>query len=357
MKITKLSSFVAAALLATAPVMAQDKQPAPAPAPIQQTPAFDINAFLKTIPENIAKYGDNKYISSDKFKIILEYQLKMASQAGQPITKQILDQVVPRMVESYAMQEIFVLEAAKQGIKPDEEEIRKEVAKMKETPQNAAQLKALMEQFKSKDEDTFIAEQARMMTAQKLISQEVDKINITEADAKKFYDENSALFKRLNASHILAAFSDTPGRGEPTKEQEEAALKKINDVHKKLKDGGNFEALAKEHSDCPSKEKGGDLGEFGAGQMVPEFEKALLGLKAGDVSEPVKTRFGYHLIKAGETKVIPFDTVKDQIISNLKEDRAAEVISKFVDGLKKSYKVEILVKPQPPKAPIEAVDK
>ena len=351
MKFHKISSFIAAALIATAPLMAQDK-PAAAPA-APQAPSFDVAALLKTIPDNLAKYGDNQFISSADLKNLLEFQLKRVAQQGQVVTPEMLNRILPQLAERFTMQEIVILEALKQGIKPDPEEVKKDIAKFKETPEGTQNLKLFMEQFKTKTEEEFIAKQARMLTAQKLLKQQVDKIDVTEADAKKFYDENPKYFTRLNASHILAAFSDEPGKGEPTKEQEEAALKKINDVHKKLKDGGKFEDLAKEHSDCPSKAEGGRLREFGPGDMVPEFEKALLDLKAGDVSAPVKSRFGYHLIKAGEKKVISFEEIKDNIIQQLKEEKGAEVVNKYVDGLKKAYKVEMLVKPQAAIQPAE----
>ena len=323
--------------------MAQDK-PAAAPA----APKMDVAALLKIIPDNLAKYGDNQFISSADLKNLLEFQLKRVAEQGQVVTPEMLKRVLPNLANNFAMQEIVILEALKQGIKPDLEEVKKDIAKFKETPEGAQNLKLFMEQFKAKTEEEFIAKQARMQTAQKLLKQQVDKIEVTEADAKKFYDENPKLFTRLNASHILAAFSNEPGKNPPTKEQEEAALKKINDVHKKLKDGGKFEDLAKEHSDCPSKEKGGSLGEFGPGDMVPEFEKALLELKANDVSDPVKTRFGYHLIKAGEKKVISFEEIKGNIIQQLKEEKSSEFVDKYVDGLKKAYKVEMLVTPPAP---------
>lgn len=68
-------------------------------------------------------------------------------------------------------------------------------------------------------------------------------------------------------------------------------------ILKKLKSGGNFSALAKEFSTCPSKSKGGDLGWFGSGQMVKEFEAATIKLSNGRISNPVKTQFGWHIIK------------------------------------------------------------
>jgi parvulin-like peptidyl-prolyl isomerase len=69
------------------------------------------------------------------------------------------------------------------------------------------------------------------------------------------------------------------------------------EVLKELKEGKGFEELAKEHSICPSRKRGGDLGFFGKGQMVKEFEKAAFGLEKGETSEIVKTQFGYHLIR------------------------------------------------------------
>lgn len=73
---------------------------------------------------------------------------------------------------------------------------------------------------------------------------------------------------------------------------------KTADVLDQIKNGGDFAALAKQYSECPSKKKGGDLGFFTKGQMVPEFEKAVLSLQVGQLyQEPVKTKFGYHIIK------------------------------------------------------------
>jgi parvulin-like peptidyl-prolyl isomerase len=74
----------------------------------------------------------------------------------------------------------------------------------------------------------------------------------------------------------------------------------IEDLQKKLKEGTSFEDLAKRFSTCPSGKNGGDLGHFGPGQMVESFDEAAFGLKVGEISGPVKTRFGYHLIKREE---------------------------------------------------------
>jgi peptidyl-prolyl cis-trans isomerase C len=69
------------------------------------------------------------------------------------------------------------------------------------------------------------------------------------------------------------------------------------ELQKRIKSGSNFESLAREHSTCPSRSSGGDLGWFGSGKMVPAFESAVKRLSPGSVSDVVQTQFGYHLIK------------------------------------------------------------
>ena len=101
---------------------------------------------------------------------------------------------------------------------------------------------------------------------------------------------------RWRASHILIRWKGTSRCPPSVTRTKEEAKKLIDDLLKQLKDGADFAKLAKENSDCPSKAKGGDLGVFGPGQMVPPFEKALKDLEVGKVSDVVETEFGYHVI-------------------------------------------------------------
>ena len=95
----------------------------------------------------------------------------------------------------------------------------------------------------------------------------------------------SSMPKKVKASHILVKSED-----------------KANEVLKKLEEGGSFASLAQEYSSCPSKKKGGNLGWFGRGMMVRPFEVAAFDLKKGQVSKPVKTEFGWHIIKVEATE-------------------------------------------------------
>ena len=99
----------------------------------------------------------------------------------------------------------------------------------------------------------------------------------------------------VRASHILLMYKGS-ARSSATRSKAEAQ-QQIQDLQQKLAGGADFASLAKEHSDCPSSSKGGDLGQFGRGQMVKPFEDATFGMNVGDVSGVVETDFGYHLIK------------------------------------------------------------
>lgn len=99
----------------------------------------------------------------------------------------------------------------------------------------------------------------------------------------------------VRASHILLMYAGS-ARSTATRSKAEAA-QQIEELKTKIDGGADFAALAREHSDCPSSAKGGDLGQFGRGQMVPAFENAAFGMNVGDTSGVVETDFGYHLIQ------------------------------------------------------------
>ena len=104
-----------------------------------------------------------------------------------------------------------------------------------------------------------------------------------------------------------------------------------------------FEEAANQYSSCPSKEQGGNLGEFGRGMMVPEFENAAFELEIGVVSEPVQTQFGYHLIKV-ESKngadIMPFEAVKQEVLARLNQQAQEEKFMSTIKELENKYEVK-----------------
>jgi len=153
---------------------------------------------------------------------------------------------------------------------------------------------------------------------------------VTDDDLKKFYEQNKDKFKtgeQIRASHILV------------KTEKEA-----KDIQAQIKAGGKFEELAKKHSVDASAAQGGDLGWFGKGSMVPAFEKAALALKEGQVSDVVKSDFGYHIIKLTGKRpagIRPFEEVKEQIKAAIMPGKQQEVFQKIKEELKKSAKINI----------------
>ena len=176
-----------------------------------------------------------------------------------------------------------------------------------------------------------LANARRAMLAQAAMHEVMKGITVSDDEAKKFYDDNPRLFvqpERVHARHILVS--------------DDATLAKVQE---ELKAGKSFDVVAKEYSRDPgSASNGGDLGEFPRGVMVPEFEKAAFDLKnPGDISEPVKSQFGWHIIKLEEhiaEKPTPFEQVKPRIVQELREQRTQDVLQARAKELEGKYKVE-----------------
>lgn len=159
-----------------------------------------------------------------------------------------------------------------------------------------------------------------------LYFEKVIKASVSDDDAKKLYDDQVKLLKpeeEVQARHILVESED-----------------KAKELAEKIKGGGKFEDIAKENSKDPgSKDDGGNLGYFGHGQMVPQFEEVVFKMQKGDVSAPVQTQFGWHLIKVEDKRVKAppaFDVVKDRILQSLLLQKA----SKAAVDLRTKAKIE-----------------
>ncbi len=176
------------------------------------------------------------------------------------------------------------------------------------------------------------------------------KVNITEADVKKFYDENPSKFEQpeqVRASHVLISTRDMATGTEFTDEQKKAKRKIADDVRKRAVAGEDFAKLAKELSEDPgSKDNGGEY-TFGRGKMVAEFEAAAFSLNTNQVSDVVTTQFGYHIIKLSE-KMPAKMTSLAEVSSDLKEALKSQELQKqlretdFMEKLMKDAGVEIL---------------
>lgn len=173
-----------------------------------------------------------------------------------------------------------------------------------------------------------ILENARKdILAQMAIGKIFEGITISDEEIREYFEANKARFAKgasVHAKHILVDSED-----------------KCNELLESIVSGGKaFEDVAKESSTCPSGANGGDLGEFGKGQMVKEFEDAAFAAEIGHVVGPVKTQFGYHLIKVEDKKEAEdakLDDVKEQIKSEIMQKKQQEAYTAKVEELKKKY--------------------
>lgn len=165
---------------------------------------------------------------------------------------------------------------------------------------------------------------------QAAVKKVLDVVTISDEEVKKYFEDNKEMFKgeaSVRAKHILIDNED-----------------KAKEIKEKINNGLSFEEAAREFSTCPSNSQGGDLGTFTRGKMVPEFENAAFELEVGQISEPVKTQFGYHLIKVDEKSpevMKSFDEVKDSLKLNLLGQKQNMEYIKLINDLKQEQKVEI----------------
>lgn len=182
------------------------------------------------------------------------------------------------------------------------------------------------------------------LKAEKLFAQELGETEATDAEVRAFYDSQPDRFQQpaqVRARHLLLS-------------EKEGAKEAIDALHKRIVAGEDFAALATEHSECPSGKQGGDLGFFDKEQMVPAFSDAAFSMKVGEVSAPVQTQFGYHIIKVEErrdAKKAEFAEVQEGIKKHLDEEKGRVKEEEFIDRLKKAAKITINVETPPVEQP------
>jgi len=158
----------------------------------------------------------------------------------------------------------------------------------------------------------------------------LENIEVSDEEVKNIYNENKDNYiedEKVSAKHILV-------------DDEE----KSKEIKEELDNGLVFSDAAAKYSSCPSSKKGGRLGEFGKGQMVPEFEEVVFDMEEGEVSDTIKTQFGYHIIQLDKkipAKQKTYYEVENEIKQQVMQQKQFEVYNKNVQELKGKYKVEL----------------
>ncbi|MBW2673533.1 MAG: peptidylprolyl isomerase, partial [Deltaproteobacteria bacterium] len=283
---------------------------------------------------------NGEVITQDQLDAELSVMQKQFADVDQT-DKEKLAEIKSKILENLIAREVLHQESQRKGIEVDEATIDERLANIKKQfPEEGSFEKKLEETQLT--ENTLKGQLRQGLVIQKLIDREViDRIEVSDKEAKDYYDENRDLFKqpeKIQVRHILIKVEP---EGDKTKKA--GALKTSKKIQSELKGGGDFAALAKKYSQCPSSANGGDLGYFARGQMVKPFEDAAFSLKKGEVSDIVETSFGYHLIKAGDRKpesISDYKDIKDKLAPYLKRAKAGAEAEKYIEGLKKNAKIE-----------------
>ena len=255
----------------------------------------------------------------------------VANVNGEAITKdQLYDAMVKQSgkqtLDMLIMEKVIEMEAKKQNIQVTEQDVDKEIDKMAEQYGGREAFERIIGMYGYNMDG--MKEDIGMSLKIKEIMR--PSITITEEEMKEYFEENKETFaveEQIKVSHILT-------------ETEEAAA----EVKEKLDAGEDFAELAKEYStDESNKDFGGDLGIVKRGEMVSEFEEAAFSMEAGSISEPVKTQFGYHIIKVDDKKEAQeanFEQSKEQIEKILFDGKVQAEFNTWYQGKLSEYEIE-----------------
>ena len=340
----------------------------PQPEPVKIEAEADVNLVEPQAPEEsadgVAVTVNGVDITEAELQELVKPQLeRMAQRAkklppaiAQSLEKQIRQQVLDRIIVGRLLEE----KAKEVNIVVTEQEVIKQItaiAAAQRPPMTLEELKKKTAEY-GQNFDELKQQIRKGMTYQKVVeAQWTGKINITEEDAKKYYDENPTQFEvkeQVRASHILIKPDITDPNNDPNQAKAEAKAK-IEGLLKQIKGGADFAELAKANSADPgSAVKGGDLKFFPRGKMEAPFEKAAFELEVGKVSDIVETRFGYHIIKVTDRKdpsTTSFEQARNSLIIQLTQRKQAEIANKYIDSLKAEADIVYPPGKEPPPAP------
>jgi len=290
----------------------------------------------------LAIVNGKELTDADLEKTLAMFVKQMGERVPPEQLQQALPQIRERIMEELIMRQIMLDEVAKQGITLSDSEFSEIQAELaQELPPETT-----IEDYMT-ETGTTEAEMREQMAVRKMIIAQAETLaKPTDEEVKAFYEENKEGFSQgesVTASHILI-------KVDPSDDDAAKAAKKarIEALREELLAGADFAKLATENSDCPSKSSGGDLGSFGRGQMVPEFEDAAFSQTVGSVGEVVETQFGYHLIKVAKrttAETLSFDEVKGRISDMLYSQAQQDAVKEYVDGLREKADVKRLNTP------------
>ena len=260
----------------------------------------------------------------------------------------IRQQMMDNVVEQFIMRKVLLNEAARQDITISDAEREKEFDKIRESLPEGMTLEDVMKNSPL-GEERMREEVLTGIKINKLLDQQMaDNQQPTDEEIDAFIEENQQRLQMpdtVHAKHILLKVEEGADEAAKTAKREE-----IEGLREQLVEGADFSEVAKEHSDCPSASRGGDLGTFPKGRMVPEFEAAAFSQEPGEIGEIVETQFGFHVIKVLERNEAG-DVPREQVEDMLKNRKRQETMKAYIDELKAQADIKDY-RPKKPQTPM-----
>ncbi|MBC7544657.1 MAG: peptidylprolyl isomerase [Candidatus Sericytochromatia bacterium] len=294
-------------------------------------------AYVATVNGSVLSMKDFQHrLEGVKKQYAQQMGVNFQNEAGKAVLVDLREKIILRMVET----ELIRNETHKLQIEPDAKTLAKEFDSIVQSNFGGDKTKLKERLVQMNLTEAEVREQiADGQRVQRLMDKLAGSDVVTEPVAAAYYKDHANEFQKdfeVQASHILVP------------SQEEA-----NRIKAELDKGGDFAALAKQYSKDPgSGAKGGDLGFFGKGKMVPIFEQTAFNAKVGVVSAPVKSQFGYHLIKVTdrhEAGMQPFEAMKKQVIDQLNKEKRQTAFTKWMAGTKQTASVHYATGYEPKK--------
>jgi peptidyl-prolyl cis-trans isomerase C len=300
-----------------------------------------VEAEDEKVSEGIAAVVNGAVIKQQEVERRMDALERNLFLEGKVIPPEKVQEAKRRILERLIDEELLYQESERKEITVEQSAIEEEMGKLKNQFASDEEFEKGMTDM-NLSEDDLRSYFNRSLRIQKLLNDEiVSKVKISEDEVRLFYDTHPDLFQQkeeIRASHIL--IKTNPNMDASEKKE---ARRKLEGIRKRLEQGEDFAALAKEFSECPSAARGGDLGYFGEGKMVKAFEEAAFALKVGELSGIVETDFGFHLIKLTDKKkegTKTYDETKGDIRQYLFGTAVRRERSLYLDGLKGKAKVE-----------------
>jgi parvulin-like peptidyl-prolyl isomerase len=286
-------------------------------------------------------------ISYQRFQgFYVEYRNSKGVQVGArgdqlELLKQLRIEAMDLMIE----QELVKQAAEKEGIAGDPAEVDKKIDELSSVFDSDDQFRMKLE-GDGFTEESFRRHVERMAAAKIYLDRiRADAADVRDAEIEQFYDENEdrlTLPEQVRVRHILLTWKPMG-----TQDDRAAIRKQMEPILERARAGEDFAALAREFSeDSATKGNGGDTGFFNRGTMVPPFERVAFSLEPGEVSEPVDTVFGVHILKLEERqepRLLPLDEVREQLRDYVREEKMEAAVDAKVDELRAAADIEILI--------------